>query len=223
MPRRLQLPLRLGAQLLGMSDGTNMGNRMHSYYRDVFRSDLVAFMGPSPAAYFGHSWTYSCRNQLARVPSENRPRFLICLYFTVLIDQAMHSHCPEHYQVFHGMTQYPKLCHGLSQFQHNPRGIINVPVEQGVVSEQVINQLLPDGMTLFVDETVAYFAAHLQAIEPRDFFEKLLSDPDVQIPLLLIVLDPGLKDDVVCVAYQELRAAVDKKLGSKAVYSQQGS
>jgi hypothetical protein len=115
------------------------------------------------------------------------------------------------------MTQYPKFCYGLSQFQHNPRGILNVPTEQGVVSAQAINELLPEGMTLFVDETVAYFSEHLQAVEPRDFFHKLIYDPDVQIPLLLIVVDPSLNDDVVCVAYQQLRTAMDRKFGSEAV------
>lgn len=174
-------------------------------------------MGSSPVSYFGHSWAHTCRDQLARVPSENRAQFLICLYFTVLIDQAMHSHFAEHYQAFQRMTQYPKFCHGLSQFQHNPRGILNVPVEQGVVSAQAINQFLPDGMTLLVDETVAYFAEQLQAIEPRDFFKKLIYDPDIQIPLLVIIADPRLKDDVVCVAYRELKTAVDRKLGSQAV------
>lgn len=189
---------------------------MESYYKNNFRQDLSAFMGPSPAPYFGHSWSYSCRDQLARVPSENRPQFLICLYFTVLVDQAMYSHFAKHYQVFHRMTQYPKFCHGLSQFQHNPRGILNVPVEQGLISANAINQLLPDGMTLFVDETVTYFAEHLQTVEPQEFFEKLMYDPDVQIPLLLVMVNPSLKDDVVCVAYQELSKAIDRVLGSKA-------
>jgi hypothetical protein len=55
-----------------------------------------------------------------------------------------------------------------------------------VVSAHAINQLLPDGMTLFVDETVAYFGEHLQAIDPQAFFKKLMYDPDVQIPLLVM-------------------------------------
>jgi hypothetical protein len=192
-------------------------NPMRFYYRNIFRQDLAVFMGSSTSPYFGHSWAHTCREQLALVPTGNQAKFLICLYFTILVDQAMYCHGPEHYDVFQRLTQYPKFCHGLSQFQHNPRGILDVPVEQGVVAAKAVNQLLPDGMTLFVDETVAFFAEHLQSIEPRTFFKTLMYDPDVQIPLLVIIADPSLKDNVVCVAYQELRAAVDRKLGSKAV------
>jgi hypothetical protein len=129
----------------------------------------------------------------------------------------MHFHFREHYEAFSRLTQYPKFCHGLSQFQHNPRAILSLPVERGVVSAQAINELLPEGMTLFVDETAAFCSEHLQAVEPRDFFRKLVHDPDVQIPLLLTGMDPSLKYDVGYVAYEHLRTAVDLKFGSEAV------
>ncbi len=93
-------------------------------------------MGPSPVPYFGHGWPRNCREQLARLPSGNLARFLISLYFTVLVDQAMHAHFREQYPRFESLTRYPKFCHGLSQFQHNPRGILLGPVEQGVITSQ---------------------------------------------------------------------------------------
>ena len=43
-----------------------------------------------------------------------------------------------------------------------------------------------------------------------EFFDALLTDPDTQIPTLLVMADPKLKTDVVVVAYMELRAAVKR-------------
>jgi hypothetical protein len=63
-------------------------------------------------------------------------------------------------------------------------------------------------MTLFVDEVIDFVRDHMPGVAPATFFEALLYDPDVQIPDLLVMVDPTLKTDVVVVAYQELRAAV---------------
>ena len=98
------------------------------YYLNDFRSDLAHFMPDKRLPYFGHSWNYDCGN-LKKVPSERRAVFLICLYFTVLMDQAMHSHYPSHYSRFEELTRYPKFCHGLGQFQKNPRAILSVPAD----------------------------------------------------------------------------------------------
>ena len=61
------------------------------YYHQTFRSDLAGFMGASSVPYFGHSWRYDCGG-LERVPGPSRVGFLVCLYFTVLVDQSMHEH-----------------------------------------------------------------------------------------------------------------------------------
>lgn len=46
-------------------------------------------------------------------------------------------------------------------------------------------------------------------ISSKDFFEKLLYDPDVQIPLVLVMLKPELKSDIVVKAYEALREAIE--------------
>ncbi len=174
-------------------------------------------MGPSPVPYFGHGWPRNCREQLARLPSGNRARFLISLYFTVLVDQAMHAHFREQYPRFESLTRYPKFCHGLSQFQHNPRGILLGPVEQGVITSQEVLDLLPAGMELFVAEVAEFFDEHMPEVKAAGFFEKLLWDPNVQIPELLVIVNPDLQQDVVYVAYKELKAAVGRAFPREAV------
>jgi hypothetical protein len=91
----------------------------------------------------------------------------------VLVDQAMHAHFRTDYQQFEQLTRYPKFCHGLGQFQKNPRAILSVPVEKGIVNQEEIEKTLPDGMELFAKEVVDFFQQHMQNINPTDFFEKL--------------------------------------------------
>ena len=182
---------------------------IREYYNNKFREELAVFMPDRRVPYFGHSWSYDCGN-LNKIPIASRPAFLICLYFTVLVDQAMHAHFWSDYQQFEQMTRYPKFCHGLGQFQKNPRAILSVPVEKGIVNQEEIEKTLPDGMELFVKEVVDFFQQHMQNIDPTNFFEKLIYDSDVQIPLLIVMINPEMKEDIVVKAYEALRGAVDK-------------
>jgi hypothetical protein len=103
----------------------------------------------------------------------------------------------------------------LGQFQKNPRAILSVPVEKGIVNQEKIEKTLPDGMELFVKEVVDFFQQHMQNINPTDFFEKLIYDSDVQIPLLIVMINPEMKEDIVVKAYEALRGAVDKIIKKK--------
>lgn len=185
--------------------------KIKNYYLNDFRSDLAHFMPDVRLPYFGHSWNYDCSNLKKTVPTERRAVFLICLYFTVLVDQAMHSHYPSQYSRFEELTRYPKFCHGLGQFQKNPRAILSVPADKGFVEQANIETHLLDGMNLFVDEIATFFEEHMPTIETADFFNRLIYDPDVQIPELVVMVNEEMKDDVVYKAYKALRAAVDAR------------
>jgi hypothetical protein len=67
-------------------------------------------------------------------------------------------------------------------------------------------------MELFIDEVVDFFRNHMTHIDPADFFDKLIYDPDVQIPLLVVMINPEMKNDIVIQAYEALRTAVEKKI-----------
>jgi len=137
------------------------------------------------------------------------------LYFTVLVDQAMYTHYRQDYQHFAKLTQYPKFCHGLGQFQKNPRELLHVPVQKGMVDKSAMEKELPSGMELFVDEVVYFLKKHMSNIDPTEFFDKLIYDSDVQIPLLIVMVNPEMKDDIVFKAYESLCAAFEKKIGKK--------
>jgi hypothetical protein len=169
----------------------------------------MKFMQNPNVPYFGHSWSSDCRG-LNNVPMETRPLFLICLYFTVLVDQAMYTYFQSHYHRFASLTQYPKFCHGLGQFQKNPRDILKIPVLKRMVDEIEIEKNLSVGMELFVEEVNDFLQNYMPYIDSADFFEKLTLDPDVQIPTIILKLNPEMKNDIDVKAYMSLRAAVRK-------------
>ena len=183
------------------------------YYHNQFREDIRTFMGDATVPYFGHSWSHDCRG-LQNVPVERRPEFLICLYFTVLVDQAMYAHYRAHYDCFQSLTRYPKFCHGLGQFQKNPRAILSVPVEKGLVRQEEVEPLLCPGMELFVSEVADFLTKHMPEVTVSEFFGKLLYDRDVQIPEIFALMDPEVRNRIEYQAYSALRAAAEKYLKS---------
>lgn len=177
------------------------------YYHQTFRFDLAAFMGQSSVPYFGHSWRYDCRG-LERVPASARPFFLVCLYFTVLVDQAMHEHYRSHYSRFEQLTRYPKFCHGLGQFQHNPRAILSVPIGRGLVSADELHAQLVAGMELFVAEVALFFRDNMPDISATEFFDQLACDPDVQMPIIFVMADKTVAETTDYRAYSALQQAI---------------
>ena len=164
------------------------------YYHQTFRGDLSSFMGNTSVPYFGHNWFMECQG-LERVPDTKRPCFLFCIYFTVLVDQSMYSHYYQYYQRFEQLTHYPKFCRGLAQFHYNPIGILSAPIDQNLVNKEDLQSILDSGMKLFVDEVISFFRDHMTEIDPKDFFNSLVYDPDVQVPLLSVMVDKNVLDD----------------------------
>jgi len=193
-----------------------MADDIRDYYDSQFRDDLARFLPSRDVPYFGHSWAYDCRG-LENVSEQNRPAFLVCLYFTVLVDQAMHEHFRSHYSRFESLTRYPKFCHGLGQFQKNPRAILATPIEKGLADKLAVEAVLLPSMTLFVAEVASFFRDHMPEIAPSDFFGKLAYDRDVQIPEIVVAIDPSTKNHIEYKAYRALRQAIESAPSTNAL------
>jgi hypothetical protein len=76
--------------------------------------------------------------------------------------------------------------------------------------------VIPDGMRLFVDELVDFSERHMPELEPEQFFQTLLEDPDVQIPLLVPMLEPSIRQQPAWIAYENLRSAIAAKFPALA-------
>jgi hypothetical protein len=156
---------------------------IRDYYLSEFRRDIETVTRgmtyPEACVMLGLNWMHEC-SLLPRVTESRRPFFLVCLYFTVLVDQAMHSHFGQWHHEFERLTLYPKFRVGLGHPAHlNPIFVFTVPIERKLVLESDIRALIPDGMSLFVDETDDFFRHHMPQITASQFFERLLADPDV--------------------------------------------
>jgi hypothetical protein len=52
-------------------------------------------------------------------------------------------------------------------------------------------------------------------INPGEFFERLLYDPDVQIPLIVVLANPEMNSDTGVLAYEAMKKAVQEKIREK--------
>lgn len=177
------------------------------YYHASFRDDLSDFMRGRSLPYFGHAWRIGCPD-LERVHVSRRPAFVVCLYFTVLMDQAMHAHFSSLHPRFEQLTRSPKFCHGLGQFHLNPRAILSAPIEHGLVGQEDILKHLAEGMRTLVSDMESFLRDHLPEIPPKSFFKALVSDSDVQIPLLIVMIDESVAESPAFKAYKALRHAL---------------
>lgn len=191
------------------------------YYRRNFRSDLAALMAPWGVPCFGHAWSHGCPG-LDRVPKSSRACFLICLYFTVLVDQAMHAHHRSQYDTFERLTRHPKFCRGLGQFQRGPREILAVPVAQRLVDREELHSRLAAGLDVFVAEARSFFRDHMPMISAADFFERLCHDPDVQIPANFASPGGRVAASVEYRVSRELREAVRRAAPGRTFHSGHG-
>jgi len=124
---------------------------IRDYYHRTFASDVSALVGEGVPFgddvrhYFGHTWGIDCRG-LDRVPKERQPDFLVCMYFTILVDQAIYTHYQGNYETFRRLTRYPKFCFGLGQFNLNPCGILSAPITQNLVEAAAVETLYMMGI-----------------------------------------------------------------------------
>ncbi len=183
---------------------------MYEYYHNKFAQDLGVFISESTTPYFGHHWISGCK-KILKIPTGQRAEFVTCLYFTVLVDQAVYTHYRHLYGKFENITKYPKFCHGLGQSQHNPRQILDTPFDQGLITESEYDAVLSDGMRLFVEEVIDFCTKHMPEIEPSEFFEKLQHDRDVAMPLMLGMIDPSIEKYPAWKAYRSLADSIKAK------------
>lgn len=159
---------------------------MKHYYRYQFQADLRTVMWRLPSEprdrffFLGNDWTRGAES-LARLDPARRPKFLICLFFTVLVDQAMHQHFSRWHRQFEELTLYPKFLVGFGHSAHlHPDHVFRIPIERSLVDKEEVLALLSDGMSVFVEECRTFFPAHLPEIDTEEFFRCLVADPDVQ-------------------------------------------
>lgn len=196
---------------------------IRSYYHRVFAKDLT-MLDCKPACqsvkddpnlvFFGGTRWATWEKDLKAVAPENREYFLICLFITITVAQAMYTYYPTYYRRFRQLTCYPNFgwCE-INPRNENPKLLLNIPLKNRtrispVVDFEKLNAMMPRGMELFYDETDIYFKDYQQEINTVEFFKKLLADPDFQIT-------PKDKGTPFEEAYKALSDVVISKSGDK--------
>jgi hypothetical protein len=169
------------------------------YYHRVFAKDLTLLdckpacrsvkeiQGDPKLVFFGGTRWATWEKDMESVALEHREYFIICLFITITVAQAMYSYFPTYYRRFRQLTCYPNFgwCE-IRQRNENPKLLLNIPLRNRtlfspVVDFEKLNSLMPRGMELFYDETDIYFKDYQPEINTVEFFRKLLADPDFQV------------------------------------------
>ncbi len=102
-----------------------------SYYNKQFGSDLLSIMNAKvysqekiSMTVFGHNKGGFRKGQRLFKNFTHKEEFLICYFFTTLLDQAMYTELNNEYYEFKKLTKYPKIV-GLLSSSNN-----NMPPEQ---------------------------------------------------------------------------------------------
>jgi hypothetical protein len=152
---------------------------LKEYYIASFKSDLNSVIGTHVPRYFGGSWRTGGCPELWAVAEENRPAFLTCLYFSVLIDQGLYHHAHHAYKNTALCAQKPKFCSAAGKGHMNPRGILRFPMHWGLVSPEDLLGLAAPAARLFVYECVSTVETLLPKVSPANFFFLLTNFPEV--------------------------------------------
>jgi hypothetical protein len=162
---------------------------MPSYYRNRFRNDINELRARDGIIHneLFRRWEIRvdwCNMLPALLEHEQLHAFLLCLYFTVLIDQAVFTYYRDQYEQFARLTQYPHLVN-MRWNNINPLWALIEPLRTGQATTTIHYLLVPAAMKLYVEEVRYFFARFMPQIDATELFRRLLEDQDVKNPAFL--------------------------------------
>jgi hypothetical protein len=135
----------------------------------IMRDNAVVFFG-------GQHWD-NVSNDLAAIPPEDRPRFILSLFMVILTDQCLYTYYKDSYKLWREKTQFPKFgWSGFGPHNENPFMVLYIPERKKVVDTNKVIELLPEFVKFFVEETKNYFKANLPDVNTTEFFNKIKND-----------------------------------------------
>jgi hypothetical protein len=152
---------------------------LKEYYFGSFESDLGSVIGTRLPRWFGGTWHNHGCSELRAVAEEQRPAFVTCLYYSVLLDQGLCHHAHAAYKSSKLFDRYPKFCPGHGRGHMNPRGILRFPMHFGLVSPEDLLALAAPAARLFVYECVDTVEKLMPQVSLANFFYLLVNFPEV--------------------------------------------
>ena len=123
---------------------------------------------------------YDARKGVWTLPQEDQPKFILCLFTTILVDQAMHAYGPQAFDEWKRRTGYPGW--GILSGLNSSPWVLLDGFGLNLMLGGNLTKLANAAMQLFVDEVVEYFDEFLPEQSVKDFLQRIQSDPDVRGP-----------------------------------------
>ena len=148
---------------------------IEDYYNHNFCNDLNEFINLNNKKFnLKEGVCFHGLYGLECIQESNRSYFIICLFITVYVDQAMYTYFGYYYDKFESLTKYPKYHGGPSSMNINPivlfsENHIEVPID----SNEIISYM-KEGMKLFISEVKAFFNDYIPEIDYIDFFNQII-------------------------------------------------
>ncbi len=149
------------------------------YYSASFARDLDLVIGTSRPRYFGAAWRTGGCEELMKVAAENRPAFIACLFYTVLLDQGLYHHAHNLYKNTASCGQQPKFCQRAGKSHRNPRWIIRHALHGGLVTAEDLMRVAAPAATMILAVFVDTVGELLPQVSLPNFFHLLVNFPEV--------------------------------------------
>ncbi|MFZ1007174.1 MAG: hypothetical protein WAN65_10075 [Candidatus Sulfotelmatobacter sp.] len=143
---------------------------LKEYYFGSFESALDSVIGTHLPRWFGGTWHNHGCPELRALAEEQRPAFVTCLYYSVLLDQGLCHHAHGAYKNAKLFDRYPKFCPGFNRGHMNPRGILRYPMHWGLVLPEELMELAAPAARLFITE----FVDTVQTLFPQVYLPNVL-------------------------------------------------
>lgn len=115
---------------------------------------------------------------LATIPEEDRPLFILSFFMVILTDQALHARFNKFYEPWRKQTRFPKFGARGMTHSDNPFLILWVPERDWLVNPHSVIDLIPEFADFYLREATTYFQEHLPDVGVQAFFDKVKGDPD---------------------------------------------
>jgi hypothetical protein len=130
---------------------------------------LLTFFG-------GRDWQ-SVREDLGRIPAEDRARFVLSLFMIVLTDQAIYRYFRDSYPRWREKTAFPKFgWSGFGTHNESPMKLLCAPEREQVLRAAELTALLPEFVSFWTEETADLFQREYPEIPVEDYFNRVRND-----------------------------------------------
>ncbi len=124
----------------------------------------------------GRHWKHVF-GDLAKVPRQDFPHFILSLFMIVLTDQCLYTYQRDMYKLWREKTNYPKFgWSGFGPHNENPFMLLWIPEKEKIIDPDYLNKFMAEFVKFMVNETICFLKENLPTLEPNQFFNCIKQD-----------------------------------------------